>query len=67
MDWLEFLRSERSRKLESIEMLSSGRIAISRTEGGNRVDLSEEMIADHKRHIQEIEQILANNEVAPAH
>jgi hypothetical protein len=58
-DWHQFLRDERARKLASIEMLAGGVYHISRTEGGEVRDMSEEIIADYTRHIAEIESILA--------
>lgn len=58
MEWYEFLREERARKLNSIEALSSGSLVISaRTDGVVR-DVSAEMIADHQQHIAELEEIL---------
>jgi hypothetical protein len=54
MEWHNFLREERNRKISSIDMLSEGRISISI----NNQDVSPQVIADHQKHIAEIESIL---------
>lgn len=59
MDWHEFLREERSRKLMANELMASGRIGTSTLQDGVRIDTTEEAIANNKVHIAEIETILA--------
>ncbi|MFA6219706.1 MAG: hypothetical protein WC692_07985 [Erythrobacter sp.] len=60
MDWHQFLREERARKLQSIEMLNARAYTISRWQNGESRDLNDEIVADYRRHINEIEQLLTN-------
>lgn len=60
MSWHQFLRDERARKLESIEMLAARDYTISRTEGGQVRVLNDEIISDYRGHIAEIEQLLTD-------
>jgi hypothetical protein len=59
LQWYEFLRAERARKLKAIEQLSTGKVRLSVRTDGELRDVSHEMVADHKRHIAEIEEILS--------
>ena len=59
MDWHQFLRDERSRKLASVEALLSGGLVISTRGGGEIRDVTAEMVDQHQLHIAEIENILA--------
>jgi hypothetical protein len=58
MTWLEFIRDERTDKLEAIEMLSSGRVQLHMTTNGVRKDITDERLAKLKEDVAEIEQIL---------
>jgi hypothetical protein len=55
VQWYQFLKEERARKLAAIDDLASGKIAVA----VNYQDVSQQMIADHQEHIAEIEAILA--------
>lgn len=57
-DWHQFLREERARKISSIEQLVAGTYRITWTTNGRTTDLSDEIIADNRKHIIEIEQLL---------
>jgi hypothetical protein len=59
MPWYQFLRDERARKLTHIEWLESGKLIVSHLVDGKTTDANGEMIADFRRHVAEIEQILA--------
>lgn len=58
MEWHQYLREERARKLSAIKDLSSGRITLSVRSDGEVRDTSTDMIAEHEKHIAEIEEIL---------
>jgi hypothetical protein len=58
MEWYDFLREERARKLENIKQLSSGNVRITVRTDGELRDVSDEMVADDKSHVAEIEEIL---------
>ena len=55
MDWHQYLSEERARKITAIEGLSSRQIVIA----VNYHEVSEKTIAEHQKHIAEIEAILA--------
>lgn len=58
MEWHQFLREERNRKLQSIEWLETRSNGLSTMIDGYYQDTSEQMIAEHRSHIAEIEEIL---------
>jgi len=57
-NWPQYLRDERARKISSIEQMLSGACKITWTTQGITTDLSDEIIADNRKHIAEIEQLL---------
>ncbi len=54
MSWEDFLRKTRERKLESIEILSSGAVRLSRTVEGVTTDTTQRIIDKHKQDIEQI-------------
>ncbi len=57
-NWHQFLREERARKIASIEQIVSGAYQITWTTNGRTTDLSDQIIADNRKHIAEIEHLL---------
>jgi hypothetical protein len=60
MPWYEFLREERARKLTHINWLELRKLVVSQMVDGQITEANEEMIADYRRHVAEIEQILTD-------
>lgn len=59
MNWHQFLREERKRKLTTNDLLSAGCIGTSMMRNGVRIDTNQEAITTNEEHIAEIEAILA--------
>ena len=58
MNWHDFLRNERKRKLKATSLMISGHIGTSMLKDGVQIDTTEDSIATNIQHIAEIETIL---------
>lgn len=58
--WHDFLRRERQSKINSIEMLSTGRVRLGRTEAGVTRDTTQEALDKDKLDLAEIEELLTS-------
>jgi hypothetical protein len=64
MDWHDYLREERKRKLAANDLMSSGRLGTREKRDGEFVDTTAEMITTNNNHIAEIEGILTAANIA---
>lgn len=58
MNWHDFLRKERKRKLKATSLMISGHIGTSMLKDGVHIDTTEDSIATNIQQIAEIETIL---------
>ena len=58
MEWYQYLRDERARKINALQRLLSGDLSTVGNRGGERIDTSVETVERMRRNIAEIEQIL---------
>lgn len=59
MEWHQFLREERARKVKSIALLEAGTITFSQNTSGFHVDTSTHLAEELRGHVIEIDAILA--------